>query len=125
MRRVFLRIEDHLRGHIVVSFLALVMAALDRRLRAQDSAGRYQKVVANFDADSAVRSSRQGLAMVERATGTVYNTFWAVGLRLQEAVGPVPQLGHSYGRFPGTMERLFPPLYGRWGWGRTCVRGCT
>lgn len=55
IRPVFLRTQDHVRGHIMVCFLALVLeAALQRLLKQQGSSGTYQEVLADLEQVRAV-----------------------------------------------------------------------
>lgn len=84
IRPVFLRTEDHVRGHIVVCSLALVLeAALARQLKAQGSSGTYQKVLTDLEQIRAVRFEARGKAWLWRneLPGIAYDAFRAVGLR--------------------------------------------
>ena len=84
IRPVFLRTEDHVRGHIVVCFLALVLeAALARQLKTQASSGSYKKVLADLEQLRAVRFEAMDKAWLWRneLPGATYDAFRAVGLR--------------------------------------------
>jgi hypothetical protein len=92
MRPVFLRTEDHVRGHIVVCFLALVLeAALARQLKAQGSSGSYQEVLADLEQMRAVRFEARGKAWLWRTElpAIAYDAFRAVGLRPPPRVQPL------------------------------------
>jgi hypothetical protein len=81
---VFLRREDHVRGHIVVCFLALVLeAALAHRLKTQSRLSSYQEVLGDLEQMRAVRFESRGKAWLWRneLPGIAYDAFRAVGLR--------------------------------------------
>jgi len=84
IRPVFVRTGEHVRGHILVCFLALVLeAALARQLKAQGSSGSYQKVLADLEQVRAVRFEARGKAWLWRneLPGTAHDAFRAVALR--------------------------------------------
>ncbi len=84
IRPVFLRLEDHVRGHILACFLALVMeAALQRLLAATGSKSSYQEVLDDLAGVLAVRFEAQGKAWLWRTElpGIANDAFRAVGLR--------------------------------------------
>jgi transposase len=84
IRPVFLRLEDHVRGHILVCFLALVMeAALQRLLAATGSKSSYQEVLDDLAGVLAVRFEASGKAWLWRTElpGVANDAFRAVGLR--------------------------------------------
>ncbi len=63
IRPVFLRLEGHVRGHILVCSLALVMeAALQRLLAAVKSPAGYQEVIEDLNGVLAVRFEARGKA---------------------------------------------------------------
>lgn len=81
---VFLRTEDHVRGHIVVCFLSLALgAALAHQLKAQGGSGSYQEALADLEQMRAVRFEARGNAWLWRneLPGMAYDAFRAVGLR--------------------------------------------
>lgn len=81
---VFVRTQDHVRGHIVVCFLALVLeAALQRLLRAQGSSGSYREVLTDLEQVRAMRLEAQGKAWLWRneLPGRAHDAFRAVALR--------------------------------------------
>lgn len=60
---VFVRTEEHVRGHIVVCFLALVLeAALQRLLKKQATSASYQEVLSDLEQVRAVRFEARGKA---------------------------------------------------------------
>jgi len=92
IRPVFLRTEDHVRGHMVVCFLALVLeVALARQLKAQGSSGSYREVLADLEQMRAVRFEARGKAWLWRTElpGMAYDAFRAVGLRPPPRVQPL------------------------------------
>jgi transposase len=92
IRPVFLRTEDHVRGHMVICFLALVLeAALARQLKAQGSSGSYREVLADLEQMRAVRFEARGKAWLWRTElpGMAYDAFRAVGLRPPPRVQPL------------------------------------
>ena len=89
---VFLRTEEHVRGHIVVCFLALVLeAALARQLKDQGSSSSYQEVLADLEQMRAVRFEARGKAWLWRneLPGVANDAFRAVGLRPPPRVQPL------------------------------------
>ena len=92
IRPVFLRTEDHVRGHIAVCFLALVLeAALARKLKALGTAESYQKVLADLKQVRGMRFEARGKAWLWRneLPGIAYDAFRAVGLRPPPRVQPL------------------------------------
>ena len=92
IRPVFLRLEDHVRGHILVCFLALVMeAALKRLLAATGSKSGYQEVLGDLAGVLAVRFEARGKAWLWRTElpGVANDAFHAVGLRPPQRVQPL------------------------------------
>ncbi len=84
IRPVFLRTEDHVRGHIMVCFLALALeAALARQFKAQGSSGSYHEILTDLKELRVVRIEAQGKALLWRneLPGMAYEAFRAVGLR--------------------------------------------
>ena len=89
---VYVRNEDHVRGHIVVCFLALALeAALARQLKDQGATGSYQEVLADLEQMRAVRLEAQGKAWLWRneLLGMAYDAFRAAGLRPPPRVQPL------------------------------------
>ena len=81
IRPVFLQTEDHVRGHIVVCFLALVLeTALARKLKALGTSDSYQKILADLKQVRAVRFEARGKAWLWRneLAGMAYDAFRAV-----------------------------------------------
>lgn len=92
IRPVFLRLEDHVRGHIMVCFLALVMeATLRRMLEAAGSQDSYQEVLEDLAGVLAVRFAARGKAWLWRTElpGVANNAFRAVGVRPPSRVQPL------------------------------------
>jgi transposase len=92
VRPVFLRTEDHVRGHLVVCFLALVLeAAFARLLKSQGSSGSYRQVLADLEQLRAVRFETRGKTWLWRTelTGQAYDAFRAVGVRPPARVQPL------------------------------------
>lgn len=84
IRPVFLRTEDHVRGHLVVCFLALVLeAALARLLKSRDTSDSYREVLADLEQLRAVRLETRGKTWLWRTElpGKAYGAFQAVGVR--------------------------------------------
>lgn len=84
IRPVYLRTGDHVRGHLVVCFLALVLeSALARLLKAQGSTGSYREVLADLEQMRAVRFETGGKTWLWRTElpGKAYAAFQAVGFR--------------------------------------------
>jgi transposase len=89
---VYVRNEDHVRGHIVVCFLALALeAALARQLKDQGATGSYQEVLADLEQMRAVRFEARGKAWLWRneLLGMAYDAFRAAGLRPPPRVQPL------------------------------------
>lgn len=92
IRPVYLRTQDHVRGHMVVCFLALVLeAALDRLLRAQGSSGSYQEVLADLEQVRAVGLEVRDKAWLWRTElpRKAYDAFRAAGIRPPARVQPI------------------------------------
>ena len=84
MRPVFVRTEDHVRGHLVVCFLALVLeASLSRLLKEQKCTASYRQVMNDLEQLRAVRLEARGKAWLYRTelTGCAHDAFRAAGLR--------------------------------------------
>jgi len=92
IRPIFLRTEDHVRGHIVVCFLALVMeAALQRLLRKQESDASYHDVLSDLEGVRVVElkaNSKRWLVRTE-LRARAFQAFKAVGLRPPAHVQPL------------------------------------
>jgi transposase len=89
---VFLRAADHVRGHILVCFLALVMEATLRRLLAETgSQSSYQVVLDDLAGVTASRFEARGKAWLWRTElpGVANDAFRAVGLRPPSRVQPL------------------------------------
>jgi transposase len=92
IRPVYVRTEDHVRGHIMVCFLALVLeAALQRLLHAQDRGASYQEILADLEQMRAVRFEARGKTWLWRneLQGKAYQAFQAVGVRPPPRVQPL------------------------------------
>lgn len=92
IRPVSLHTEDHVRGHIIVCFLALVMeTALVRKLKALGTSDSYQKILADLEQVRAVRFEGHGKAWLWRneLPGMAYDAFRAVALRPPPRVQPL------------------------------------
>lgn len=92
IRPVFLRLEDHVRGHILVCFLALVLeATLRRLLAAAGSQSSYQEVLDDLAGVQAVRFEARGKAWLWRTDlpGVANDAFRAAGLRPPSRVQPL------------------------------------
>jgi transposase len=84
IRPVFLRVEDHVRGHILVCFLALVMeAALQRLLKEQVADGSYSNVLSDLEGVRVVELRSNGRRWLVRTElpARAFEAFQAVGLR--------------------------------------------
>ena len=93
IRPVFLRTEDHVRGHIVVCFLALVLeAALQRLLKGHEANGSYRDVLADLRVVRAVQLKANGKSWLVRTElpAKAFAAFNAVGLRPPVHVQPIP-----------------------------------
>jgi len=92
IRPVFLRTEDHVRGHIMVCFLALVMEATLRRLLAEtESRSSYQEVLDDLSGVTASRFEARGKAYLWRTElpGVANDAFRAAGVRPPAKVQPL------------------------------------
>ena len=92
IRPVFLRLEGHVRGHIMVCFLALVMeATLQRLLAATGSTSSYREVLDDLAGVLAVRFDARGKTWLWRTElpGVANDAFRAVGLRPPARVQPL------------------------------------
>ena len=92
IRPVFLRVEDHVRGHILVCFLALVLeATLQRLLAAVGSPASYQEVLEDLCGMQAVRFEARGRAWLWRTElpGVANQAFRAAGVRPPPRVRPL------------------------------------
>lgn len=84
IRPVYLRLAEHVRGHILVCFLALVMEATLRRLLAETgSHSSYQEVLDDLAGVQANRFEARGKAWLWRTElpGVANDAFRAAGLR--------------------------------------------
>ncbi len=89
---VYLRTEDHVRGHIMVCFLALVLeAALLRMLMEQGANGSYQDVLSDLNQVRAVQLKANGKSWLVRTElpAKAFQAFKAVGLRSPIHVQPL------------------------------------
>jgi len=92
VRPVYLRTEAHVRGHIFVCFLALVLeATLGRLLKGQGAQASYPEVMADLLELMAVRFEAKGKAWLWRTEfqGLAYEAFRAVGVRPPSRVQPI------------------------------------
>jgi len=92
IRPVFLRTEDHVRGHIMVCFLALVLeAALLRLLRKQEDNGSYRDALIDLDHVRAVEIKANGKSWLVRTElpARAFQAFKDVGLRPPAHVQPL------------------------------------
>ena len=92
IRPVYLRLEEHVRGHILVCFLALVMEATLRRLLAETgSHSGYQEVLDDLAGVQAARFNGRGKAWLWRTElpGVANDAFRAVALRPPPRVQPL------------------------------------
>lgn len=84
VRPVYLRVEDHVRGHIMICFLALVLeAALQRLLAGIGSQASYQEVLDDLVGVQAYRLETRGRAWQWRTElpGIANDAFRAAGVR--------------------------------------------
>jgi len=84
IRPVFLRTEDHARGHILVCFLSLVLeAALQRLLKEQGANGSYRDILNDLEGVRAVELKNGGQRWLVRTElpANAFEAFKAVGLR--------------------------------------------
>lgn len=92
VRPVYVRTEDHVRGHILVCFLALVLeATFQRLLKEQGSPASYREVLADLEQVRAVRFEARGKAWLWRneLVGRANDAFQAVGIRIPSRVQPL------------------------------------
>ena len=92
VRPVYLRTETHVRGHIFVCFLALVLeATLARLLREQGTTASYREVMTDVEQLRAVWLEARGMVWLWRTElqGWAYEAFRAVGLRPPARVQPL------------------------------------
>ena len=93
IRPVFLRVEDHVRGHILVCFLALVLeAALQRLLKEQGADDSYSDVLSDLEGVRAVELKSNGKRWLVRAElpASAFEAFKAVGLRAPVHIQSLP-----------------------------------
>lgn len=89
---VFVYTEDHVRGHIMVCFLALVMeASFQRRLKDLGSSASYHEVLADLEQLRASRFEAKGKAWLRRneLPGRSHEAFQAVGLKPPPRIQPL------------------------------------
>jgi len=92
IRPVFLRTEDHVRGHIVVCFLSLVLeAALQRLLKGHEANGSYRDVLADLRTVRAVQLKANGKSWLVRTElpAKAFAAFKTAGLRPPVHVQPI------------------------------------
>jgi transposase len=92
IRPVYLRLEEHVRGHILVCFLALVMEATLRRLLVETgSHSSYQEVLDDLAGVQANRFEARGRAWLWRTElpGVANDAFRAAGLRPPMRIQPL------------------------------------
>lgn len=92
IRPVYLRLEEHVRGHILICFLALVMEATLRRLLAETgSYSSYQEVLDDLGGVQANRFEARGKAWLWRTElpGVANDAFRAAGLRPPMRIQPL------------------------------------
>jgi len=92
IRPVYLRLEEHVRGHILVCFLALVMATTLRRLLAEmGSHSSYQEVLDDLAGVQANRFEARGKAWLWRTElpGVANDAFRAAALRPPLRIQPL------------------------------------
>ena len=93
IRPVFLRREDHVRAHIIVCFLALVLeAALQRLLKGHQANDSYRDVLADLRTVRAVQLKANGKSWLLRTElpAKAFAAFKAAGLRPPVHVQPIP-----------------------------------
>jgi hypothetical protein len=93
IRPVFLRVEDHVRGHILVCFLALVLeAALQRLLKKQGAEGSYSDILHDLEGVRAVELKSDGKRWLVRTElpPSAFEAFKAVGLRAPTHIQSLP-----------------------------------
>jgi len=92
IRPVYLRLEEHVRGHILVCFLALVLEATLRRLLAETgSHSSYQEVLDDLAGVQADRLEARGKTWLWRTElpGVANDAFRAAGLRPPQRIQPL------------------------------------
>jgi transposase len=92
IRPVYLRLEEHVRGHILICFLALVMEATLRRLLAETgSHSSYQEVLDDLGHVQANRFEARGKEWLWRTElpGVANDAFRAAGLRPPTRIQPL------------------------------------
>ena len=92
MRPFYVRTEDHVRGHIVVCFLALVLeAALHRLLKEHSTIASYREVISDLEQLKAVCFEARGKKWLWRneLPGKAYDAFRAIGMRPPPRVQPL------------------------------------
>ena len=92
VRPVFVRTDDHVRGHLVVCFLALVLeATLSRLLKDQKCTASCRQVMSDLEQMRAVRLDARGKAWLYRTelAGCAHEGFRAAGLRPPPHVQPL------------------------------------
>jgi len=92
IRPVYLRLEEHVRGHILVCFLALVMEATLRRLLVETgSHSSYQEVLDDLAGVQATRFECRGKTWLWRTElpGVANDAFRGVGLRPPMRIQPL------------------------------------
>jgi hypothetical protein len=92
IRPVYVRTENHVRGHIVVCFLALVLeTALRRLLKEQGSTASYREVLCDIEQLKAVCFESRGKKWLWRneLPDKAYDAFRAVGMRPPPRVRPL------------------------------------
>ena len=92
IRPVYLRLEEHVRGHILVCFLALVMEATLRRLLVETgSHSSYQEVLDDLAGVQAARFESRGKTWLWRTElpGVANDAFRAAALRPPPRVQPL------------------------------------
>jgi IS5 family transposase len=92
IRPVYLRLEDHVRGHILVCFLALVLEATLRRLLAETgSHSSYREVMDDLAGVQANRFEARGKVWLWRTElpGVANDAFRAAGLRPPTRIQPL------------------------------------
>ena len=90
---MFLRVEDHVRGHILLCFLALVMeAALQRLLKEQVANGSYSDILNDLEGVRAVELRSNGKRWLVRTElpANAFEAFKAVGLRAPVHIQSLP-----------------------------------
>jgi len=93
IRPVFRRTEDHVLGHILVCFLALVLeAALQRLLKGQGANGSYRDILNDLEGVRAVELKNGGKRWLVRTElpANAFEAFKAVGLRAPVHIQSLP-----------------------------------